>query len=519
MPRDMSVQQTDYWKRWHDADNKLYMQDCMCNWKMEITMQNKIMLIGLGPHARTYYVKIVELLKQSHDIEISVIVDLKCQEESIRRFLDGNHLSVNHLEFIDDANRNNEHLTLDIVSRLDGLSSKYGINKVIISTEPKAHKAYALWAASRDIPALMDKPLTAVNMNVNDPQEAYKLSRDYEEITSAFHNSQTDLYVMALRRVHPALVFAREYLNQFVSEFKVPITHISISHSEGMWNMPNEFFERENHPYKFGYGLMLHSGYHFIDLFLLFVRINNQLDQKNATDMDYSFSFSTASDLNRIVDDENYQSLLSKDFKELKEQELKEQAEDFGEIDMHILCNVNHDGKLMTTGVIDLLQTSYSTRYRWQLPEDTYKDNGRTYHEFISVEVGHLLNIKLMCFTNGKAKDQESASKADERYKILIYRNSNLVGGKSFEEIVFDKNMDVVLGEDQFCLNMGTSARLRGVYNWLFEEKKASLLDTHRYTIDWLTGLYKAMFEARLENSRLGKGKLELKEFADMPTL
>lgn len=482
-------------------------------------MQDKIMLIGLGPHARTYYVKIVELLKQSHDIEISVIVDLKCQEESIRRFLHGNQMTVKHLEFIPDEYRNQEHLTSDTISRLDSIFSQYQINRVIISTEPKAHKAYALWAASRNLPALMDKPLTAVNLNVKDPMEAYKLSRDYEEIRAAFEDSQAELYVMALRRVHPALVFAREYLNQFVSECKVPITHVAINHSEGMWNMPNEFFERENHPYKFGYGLMLHSGYHFIDLFLLFMRINNQLDQKNATDMDYSFSFSTASDLNQIVDDGNYNSLLSKEFDELKSEEMKKQVEDFGEIDMHILCNVNHNGKLMTTGVIDLLQTSYSTRYRWQLPEDTYKDNGRTYHEFISVEVGHLLNIKLMCFTNGKTMDQESASKADERYKVLIYRNSNLVGGKSYEEIIFDKNMDVHIGNDDFCLNMGTCARLRGVYNWLYDEEKASLLETHKCTIDWLTGLYKAMFEARLEKRRLGSGKLDLKKLANLPTL
>jgi len=477
------------------------------------------MLIGLGPHARTYYVKIINLLKQSHDIELSVIVDLQCQEESVRRYLTDNNVSIRHLELIDDKCRNDEYLTADNVFRLNALTEKFEINKVIISTEPKAHKAYALWAAQRNISTLMDKPLTAVDMKVSNPNDAFLLVRDFKEMKYAFDRSEADLYVMALRRVHPALTFARNYLDRFVEEFQVPITNVSINHYEGMWNMPNEFFERENHPYKFGYGLMLHSGYHFVDLFLLFMRINNKLLDKNATDMDYTFTFSTASDLNRIVDNTNYRTLMNKEFDELKSEEMQKQAEEFGEIDMHILCNVNHNGKLISSGVIDLLQTSYSTRCRYQLPEDTYKDNGRTYHEFINIEVGHLLNIKLICNTNGKTQDIESASKADERFKVLIYRNSDLIGGKNYEEVIFEKNMEFQLGEDKYCLNMGTTARLRSVYNWLYEDSKVSLLDTHKYTINWLSDIYKSLFEARNDSRRIANGKINLEEFSKLSTL
>lgn len=366
---------------------------------------------------------------------------------------------------------------------------------------------------------LMDKPLTAVNLDVNEPKTAHKLIDDFVELQSAFAQSESDLYVMALRRLHPALMYPREYLDKFIAEFNVPITHVSITHTEGMWNMPNEFFERENHPYKFGYGLMLHSGYHFIDLLLLFMRLNNRIAGKNPTDMDYSISFTTVSDVNKIIDNENYGLLLKKVFREIESPEMAKQAEDFGEIDMHILCNVNHDGNLISTGVIDLLQTSYSTRYRSTLPEDTYKDNGRTYHEFISVEVGHLLNIKLMCWTNGKTMDKESAANADERYKVQIYRNSNLVGGKSYEEKVFEKIMDVELNESVYSLGMGMTARLIAVYNWLYQERKASLLDSHKYTIDWLADIYKTMFEARKVNNRIGSSRLSLEGFAEQSTM
>lgn len=54
----------------------------------------------------------------------------------------------------------------------------------------------------------------------------------------------------------------------------MPINKISISHSDGNWNMPSEVIFRENHPYKYGYGKMMHSGYHFIDLLSWFMEIN-----------------------------------------------------------------------------------------------------------------------------------------------------------------------------------------------------------------------------------------------------
>ena len=31
---------------------------------------------------------------------------------------------------------------------------------------------------------------------------------------------------------------------------------------------------RDNHPYKYGYGKLLHSGYHFVDLISIFLRAN-----------------------------------------------------------------------------------------------------------------------------------------------------------------------------------------------------------------------------------------------------
>lgn len=65
-----------------------------------------------------------------------------------------------------------------------------------------------------------------------------------------------------------------------VREYNIPITYIDIYHNDGMWNMPSEFLERENHPYKYGYGKLFHSGYHFIDLVAWLMEVNRETKGK-----------------------------------------------------------------------------------------------------------------------------------------------------------------------------------------------------------------------------------------------
>ena len=75
-----------------------------------------------------------------------------------------------------------------------------------------------------------------------------------------------------------------EYIKQLIEEtirqYNIPITYIDIYHNDGMWNMPSEFLYRENHPYKYGYGKLFHSGYHFIDLLAWLLEANRGIKDK-----------------------------------------------------------------------------------------------------------------------------------------------------------------------------------------------------------------------------------------------
>ena len=80
--------------------------------------------------------------------------------------------------------------------------------------------------------------------------------------------------VQCQRRYHDGYLFIVDYLRKFIKDFGIPLTYIDILHGDGCWVLPNEFFERENHPYKYGYGKLMHSGYHFVDLLAWLLKLN-----------------------------------------------------------------------------------------------------------------------------------------------------------------------------------------------------------------------------------------------------
>ena len=72
-------------------------------------------------------------------------------------------------------------------------------------------------------------------------------------------------------------VSVKKELQKIVDKYQMPITNIEIFHSDGAWEFPHDM-DKENHPYKYGYGKLFHSGYHFIDLLSDFIKINDSFN-------------------------------------------------------------------------------------------------------------------------------------------------------------------------------------------------------------------------------------------------
>ena len=271
-----------------------------------------IVLVGLGPHAKRIYVNFLK----KYGLTLSLLIELENNKNYTLEYLKENDFSKTKTYFVPSKEANFEELSLKVSKDLSDLIEKYSINYAIISTEPKAHFAYAKFFLEHDINILMDKPIT-LPINFNDNSiiisrvgeqynylcNLYKLKKDYLNFT-----------IMCQRRFHPGYIYVRNVLKEVISKYQVPMTYIDIYHSDGMWNMPDEFFSRENHPYKYGYGKLFHSGYHFVDLLAWFLECNDCLKNETINKVKLVTSDFKPSDFFETINNEVYKKFFERDY-------------------------------------------------------------------------------------------------------------------------------------------------------------------------------------------------------------
>ena len=99
----------------------------------------KIILVGLGPHAKRIYINLFKKYK----INLELLVDLKSQKEKIKEFLNKNNFTKTELFLIDDSYKDLTSLPDSVSTNLKKAIKSKNIKYAIISTEPKAHFMYA----------------------------------------------------------------------------------------------------------------------------------------------------------------------------------------------------------------------------------------------------------------------------------------------------------------------------------------------------------------------------------------
>lgn len=392
-----------------------------------------VMMVGLGPHAKRIYFKF--LIKNS--ITPKLIVDIDEKKENVEKFLKDNKVSNAELYFVKSGERNNLELSEEVKRDLNKYIIKYDITHAIISTEPKAHFAYAMFLLKNNINILMDKPITAPCNVISNISQANRIQEEYEILCEEYRKRKTineDLLfsIQCQRRFHRGYIYVKKLLTEIVKKYNIPITYIDIYHNDGMWNMPDEFIYRENHPYKYGYGKLFHSGYHFIDLLTWILDVNCETKDKKINKASIYSEGYTPKDFVYNFNKRDYKNLLGTDkYNEIIDN--NKLLDNYGEIDVHSIINFYNDETLITNCSLNLMQSGFSRRSWTELPEDTYKSNGRVRHERVNIEVGPLFNIQVHSYQAYEVKEREKHGGNNigdiEHFDIYIFRNVEIIGG------------------------------------------------------------------------------------------
>lgn len=384
----------------------------------------------------------------------------------------------------DNLVRNSKILPLKYEKILQEKISQNNIKKAIISTEPRSHKMYIDFCLKNGIDIMCDKPITTP-LYTNTYQGASLIMEEYQEMLDKFENSSTKMFeIQTQRRAHKGYKKIREILNEVVREFHVPINKITISHSDGTWSMPSETVFRENHPYKYGYGKLMHNGYHFLDLLSFFIEINEE----------NGFSYSKRSVMSTDYRPNDFYSYFGKEFNEKLGFYDKNEYYDnldivknFGEFDTSAIIDYKDKNEnIITTAHLELSQSGFSRRALFDLPEDTYKGNGRIRHEFIDISVGPLINIKVLSYQSSEIADGDLKNNQMgglDHFEILVFRNNEIIGGKPFE--ILD------LGQDnrEYYLGQNEVARFDILRDYFLDKHSYSSITKHKESISLLSEL------------------------------
>lgn len=441
-----------------------------------------IIVIGCGLHFTIrHYISLCENVDAS-DLKIHLVVDLKSEEVKIRNFFNDKKLQPENYLFLPEHQRN----VIDINSFHEQVIKLIDLNKVdgvLICAEPKVHKPYILWAIENNLNIFSDKPLTAFSSL----KEKDSLYTDYSEIQSALKEKDLNFVLCCDRRGHLGYQYLRSHIAEIIKTYGIPITYVGIHYGDGVWNMPDEFFTRENHPHKYGYGILLHSGYHYIDLLMSFVLLNRSLFPLKMDESEVFTLLTTPSLFLRNIPNEVYnKNFKTNRFKKYFEEQSIKEMDMMGETDALIMGRFNYQKQVVTNFSLQMLEATATKRTSDKLPENLYLNNGRMHLENVTIHIGPLCSIQID--VNHFIKQAQDDGLED--FTVTIMRNPEFLKLPALSRLTrrdFSKLCSNLSDKE----SMNVKSRAWQLTEFLEGKDGNSSLDSHKDSVFLLDSIFK----------------------------
>ncbi|KAK5988356.1 hypothetical protein PT974_12507 [Cladobotryum mycophilum] len=421
----------------------------------------RFMVIGVGPHAKRTFIKHLRVLKDEGKGELAAAVDIIPNRESIESYAETAMLGA-ELFFVPMFR---EEMPKAVASQLDSAVKRLAIDCAIISTEPECHKAYGLWAMRLGLHVIMDKPVTTRRDAVTDIKQAAAIMTDFDELLEAYTELQTRKETFFLinshRRYHPGFFGANDMISEIQNKTGCPVTNIVSTHCDGLWRLPGEIVDQHYHPFKYGYGKVSHSGYHFLDTTYRFMKAG-WAKGRRPDEIEVVSSFLMPNGFMKATTRKEYQKIFGAGEYDAttgySDEQLTEAMRSMGEYDAMIQFTFKQQGEVIATAHINLLHTGFSRR-SWlehgKNPafDDLYKGVGRVKHEAHEVRSGP---FQTLVIDSRQANDKHDRSKpstaelgTDNHFEVQSWRNCSVLGEseplKVYSVADLDKRYDTTL--------------------------------------------------------------------------
>ncbi len=220
------------------------------------------MLVGVGRHAERIYVPLLAHLVQLGEVVLTEVVVLRSRRDELVRIFAAQSVPVPALTLLDEAE------SLDgeaVIERMLRVHRETPFDALLICCDPRHRAAYFELACRTGTAVFVDKPIFVLDDIAHDEGIAQAYAEKLFALEQSVRAAGIHFVVQAQRRAHEGYRFVNSLIDGCLEQFGVPVTSAHIQHADGMWVLPNEW-GREHHPFKYGFGKLFHSGYHFVDL-------------------------------------------------------------------------------------------------------------------------------------------------------------------------------------------------------------------------------------------------------------
>lgn len=433
-----------------------------------------LVIVGFDEVVSEKYMTCINEAIKKNVIDSYTVIDIKPQKKDIDKRIRNLKIKPENVYYLSDPRKKHAWTDIDEFSSIFKEIARVK-NKIIvyIAAELKAHESYLEFCINNKIDSLTEKPIIAPFENGKfDPS---LIETRIKTFINKIKNNPGKHSAMSLSRYHKiynGLVIKN--IKEKIKKYGSPISSLHVKTAGGIWNLHEEYESREDHPYKYGYGALMHGSYHYIDLFSQIISLNKIIFPKTKLSLNISTFAAFPKDQKMRIPKGYSQKLGDRCSNRLAK---KIDSNDFGETDLvATFCLKNNaNKKTITLGSISFEQTTPSIRSWRKLPR-IYNKNGRVCDSNIEIKLSTLYSISVNCVdvpieANGKIKEIKTLMAVRTKANASLLKNEKYNTLSNFNGYNHsDSNRELIT-------------------NWLIGKEQKSQIKNHLLTMKILQAL------------------------------
>lgn len=394
-----------------------------------MTPKHHLVIIGFDEIVANKYMACVRQAMRDGAIEGYSVVDLESERGAVEARLRVADPPPHETVFLPDSGTGMRAMEMTAAvlrrHRGDGRSVK-----VYIATEVRSHEPYLRYCVEHGFDSLVEKPVLAPV--TNDRFEPTHITESMEGLIALARGTSASHSVMTLSRYHR--IYNGSLINPLrerMLSWKAPLTSLHLRAAGGVWNLQREYEERDDHPYKYGYGMLMHGAYHYVDLATQLLSLNRFVFPGRNFRMELSSFGAFPVDQHLRIPHRHAGAFHDEQPRWARHSQA---GRGFGETDITSVFRLvdSEAGSVLTLGTLSFEQTTPSIRNWERFPEGRYNKNGRTSSVSVEAQLSTLCSTHVHCYDVPRGTD---ADRIDAFARITTRANASLLPDEAYVSV------------------------------------------------------------------------------------